>query len=80
MKALIVKEQTKRKLTHLTREMSLSGGPPLSDTLDAKHWACYLVLGEEMNALALRVFRDDCDFTAVEIWQQCVELIKQSEG
>ena len=52
MKALIVKEQTKRKLTHLTREMSLSGGPPLSDTLDAKHWACYLVLEEEMNALA----------------------------
>ncbi len=72
--------QTKRTLTYLARELSSMGGPLLSDTLDANHLACYLALEAGKNHLAPRLFKGDCLFTTIELWQQCVEMVRQSRG
>ncbi len=73
-------EQTKRTLTYLARELSSMDGPLLSDTLDANHLACYLALEAEKNHLAPKLFKGDCLFTVIELWQQCVEVVCQSRG
>jgi hypothetical protein len=72
--------QTKRTLTYLARELSSMGGPLLSDTLDVNHLACYLALEAEKNHLAPRLCKGDCLFTVIELWQQCVEVVRQSRG
>ena len=74
------KEQFSKTLTQLARELCDSGGPLLSDTIDANHVACYLALETEKNYLASNMFSGDCEFTVMEIWQQCVELVRQSGG
>ena len=73
-------EQTKRTLTYLARELSSMGGPLLSDTLDANHLACYLALETEKNHLASRLCKGDCLFTVIELWQQCVEVVRQESS
>jgi hypothetical protein len=74
------KEQLAKTLTQLARELSDSGGPLLSHTIDANHLACYLALEAEKNYLAPNMFSGDCEFTVMEMWQQCVELVRQSGG
>ncbi len=65
------KEQLAKTPTQLARELSDSGGPLLSDTIDANHLACYLALEAEKNYLAPNMFSGDCEFTVMETWQQC---------
>ncbi len=52
----------------------------LSDTLDANHLACYLALEAEKNYLAPRLCKGDCLFTVIELWQQCVEVVRQESS
>jgi hypothetical protein len=43
-------------------------------------WQCYLALEAEKNCLAPNMFSGDCEFTVMEMWQQCVEIVRQSGG
>jgi hypothetical protein len=80
VKAQTAKEQVSKTMTYLTRELSSIVGPLLSDTLDANHLACYLALEAEKNCLAPNMFKGDCVFTVMEMWQQCAEMVHQSGG
>jgi hypothetical protein len=71
------KEQLAKTLAQLARELSDSGGPLLSDAIDANHSACYLALEAERNCLAPNMCSGDCEFIIMEIWQQCVELVSR---
>ena len=78
-KAQKVKEQMAATLTHLARELSdIRGGPLLSDTLDANHMACYQALDAERISLMEKTSKEECSFTAVEMWLQAVEMVRQS--
>ena len=78
-KAQKAKEQMAATLTYLARELSdVKGGPLLSDTIDAYHVACYQALDAERSYLAERTSKEECAFTAVEMWQQAVEMVRQS--
>jgi hypothetical protein len=67
-------------LTYLARELSAIGGPLLSDTLDANHLACYQALDAERGYMSERSRKENCAFTVVEMWQQGVEMVRQSGG
>ena len=72
------KEQLAATLKYLARELSDAGGPLLSDTIDAYHVACYQALDAERNSLSECTRKQECAFTAVEMWQQAVEMVLQS--
>ena len=79
VKAQKAKEQMAATLAYLARELSdIKGGPLLSDTVDAYHVACYQALDAERSYLAERTRKEECAFTAVEMWQQAVEMVRQS--
>ncbi len=80
VKAQKAKEQMAKTLEYLTKELSGIGGPLLSDTLDANHLACYQALDAERGYLFERTRRENCAFTVVEMWQQDVEMGRQSGG
>jgi hypothetical protein len=80
LKAQAAEEQAKKSMSYLARKLSSMGGPLLSDTLDANHLACYLALEAEKNSLAPKLYKGDCVFTVIEIWQQSVEMVRQSGG
>jgi hypothetical protein len=80
IKAQIAKELTSKTMSYLARELSSIGDPLLSDTMDANHLACYLALDAERGSLSERTRKEDCVFTVIEMWQQCVEMVRQSGG
>ena len=68
-KAQKAKEQMASTLSYLARELSAIGGPLLSDTLDVNHMACYQALDAERSYyLSERSRKEECAFTAVEMW------------
>ena len=79
-KAQEAKEQMAATLAYLARELSAIGGPLLSDTLDANHLACYQALDTKRSYLSVRSRKESCAFTVVEMWQQGVEMVRQSGG
>jgi hypothetical protein len=79
-RAQAAKEQVSEAMTHLARELCSLGGPLLSDVLDANHMACYQALEAEKNSLVPNMYDGDCVFTVMEMWQQCVEMVRQSGG
>jgi hypothetical protein len=79
-KAQKAKEQMAATLKYLARELSDIGGPLLSDTIDAYHLACYQALDAERGYLSDKMRKEHCAFNVVEIWQQGVEMVRQSGG
>jgi hypothetical protein len=51
-----------------------------SDTLDANHLACYQALDAKRSHQFERTGREKCSFAVVEMWQQGVEMVRQSGG
>jgi hypothetical protein len=79
-KAQKAKEQMAATLKYLARELSDIGGPLLSDTIDAYHLACYQALDAERGYLSGFMRKENCAYTVVEMWQQGVEMVRQSGG
>ncbi len=65
-------------LKYLARELIDAGGPLLSDAIDANHVACYQALDAERISLSECTRKEQCTFTALEMWQQAVEMVQQS--
>ncbi len=79
-KAQRAKDQLAATVKYLARELIDAGGPLLSDTLDANHMACYQALDAERISLSECTRKEECAFTAVEMWQQAVEMVQQSDA